>query len=317
MKRVAGVARRGRACSPSTLTAQQRRHHRRPDAWPRAYDLVLDADFDGLPALPSTCPPAPPVACLGLEALSLWWQIQLDPESLRLDAPFMAKANAAIAEAERMTTAEPERAEAWFYLGAAYGVRAQWRVQRVERLAAARDGKRIKESLERALALDPEMHDAEFGIGMYRYYADVAPAVLRLLRWLLLLPGGDRVDGLRQLERAATQRRAGARRSAVPDPRGLPLVRAEVAAGAGARPRTAVALPAATRCSGRSRRRSSTCTSTIAAASLTASEQLLALARSRRGASRRPRRGGGAPQHRAQLASRSTARSRAPTTRSR
>ncbi len=76
---------------------------------------------------------------------------------------------------------------------------------RVERLAAARDGKRIKESLERALALDPGMHDAEFGIGMYRYYADIAPAVLRFLRWLLLLPGGDRVDGLRQLERAATR----------------------------------------------------------------------------------------------------------------
>lgn len=75
---------------------------------------------------------------------------------------------------------------------------------RLERLPAARDGKRIKESLERALALDPAMHDAEFGVGMYRYYADVAPAFLRWLRWLLLLPGGNRVDGLQQLERAAT-----------------------------------------------------------------------------------------------------------------
>ena len=172
----------------------------------RAYDLILNADFDGLAkALPSTCPPAPPVACLGLEALSLWWQIQLDPESQSLDAPFLAKVNAAIAAAERMTQANPGRAEAWFYLGAAYGVRAQFRVHRVDRLAAARDGKRIKESLERALAIDPSMHDAEFGIGMYRYYADVAPALFRFLRMLLLLPGGDREDGLRQLERAATR----------------------------------------------------------------------------------------------------------------
>ncbi|MDP2321351.1 MAG: hypothetical protein Q8O42_18675 [Acidobacteriota bacterium] len=182
-----------------------------------AYDLILDADFDRLKAeLPAICgppspkgfggtSPAPRVACLGLEALSLWWQIQLDPESRALDPAFLAKTNEAITEAERMTKAEPNRAEAWFYLGAAYGVRAQWRVHRVERLAAARDGKRIKESLERALALDPAMHDAEFGIGMYRYYADVAPAVLRFLRWLLLLPGGNRVEGLQQLERAATQ----------------------------------------------------------------------------------------------------------------
>jgi len=169
-----------------------------------AYDLILDADFDGLAkALPATCPPAPKVACLGLEALALWWQIQLDPESRRQDAAFVSAVNAAIAEAERMTVAEPERAEAWFYQGAAYGVRAQFRVHRVERLAAARDGKRIKKSLERALALDPGMHDAEFGIGMYRYYADVAPAVLKFLRWILLLPGGDRVEGLEQLERAS------------------------------------------------------------------------------------------------------------------
>lgn len=183
----------------------------------KAYDLILDADFDGLKAeLPATCgppspkgfagtSPAPPVACLGLESLSLWWQIQLDPESRALDSAFLAKVNAAIDEADRMTEAEPNRAEAWFYLGAAYGARAQWKVLREERLSAARDGKRIKEALEQALALDPAMHDAEFGIGMYRYYADIAPAVLKFLRWLLLLPGGDRVDGLRQLERAATQ----------------------------------------------------------------------------------------------------------------
>ena len=172
----------------------------------RAYDLILDADFDGLAkALPDTCPPAPQVACLGLEALSLWWQIQLDPESKALDTRFLTKVNEAIAAAERMTAASPGSAEAWFYLGAAYGVRAQFRVHRYERLAAARDGKRIKESLERALVLDPNLHDAEFGIGMYRYYADIAPAVFRFLRFLLLLPGGDREDGLRQLERAASE----------------------------------------------------------------------------------------------------------------
>jgi hypothetical protein len=172
----------------------------------QAYDLILNADFDGLArALPATCPPAPTVACIGLEALSLWWQIQLDPESKALDAPFLARVNAAIGEAERLTETSPQSAEAWFYLGAAYGVRAQFRVHRLERLAAARDGKRIKAALERALAIDPAMHDAEFGIGMYRYYAAVAPAYFRFLRFLLLLPGGDREDGLRQLERAATR----------------------------------------------------------------------------------------------------------------
>lgn len=169
----------------------------------RAYDLILDADFDQLArVLPETCPPAPMVACSGLKAVSLWWQIQLDLDNRSLDAAFLSAVNGAIAEAERFAAAEPKRAEAWFYVGAAYGARSQFRVYRVERLAAARDGKRIKEALEKALALDPSMHDAEFGIGMYRYYAGVAPAIFRFLRFLFLLPGGDREGGLAQLERA-------------------------------------------------------------------------------------------------------------------
>jgi hypothetical protein len=172
----------------------------------QAYDLILDANFEELKrVLPSTCPPAPAVACRGLEALSLWWQIQLDLGNRSLDAAFVAAAERAINDALRMTEAEPQRAEAWFYLGAAYGARSQYRVYREERLAAARDGKRIKESLERAIALDPAMHDAAFGIGMYRYYAGIAPAAFRFLRFFLLLPGGDREEGLQQLERAATR----------------------------------------------------------------------------------------------------------------
>lgn len=172
----------------------------------RAYDLILDANFDELTrVLPGTCPPAPLVACRGLEALNLWWQILLDLDNRQLDATFLSTVNRAIREAERFAASEPRRAEAWFYVGAAYGARSQFRVYRKERLGAARDGKRIKEALEKALALDPSMHDAEFGIGMYRYYAGVAPAIFRFLRFLLLLPGGDRQGGLQQIERASTQ----------------------------------------------------------------------------------------------------------------
>jgi tetratricopeptide (TPR) repeat protein len=83
----------------------------------------------------------------------------------------------------------------------------QWRVLRGERLAAARDGKRILNALERALALDPTMDDAYFGMGMYKYYADVAPRAAKFLRVLLLLPGGDKKVGLAQMLRARTSGR--------------------------------------------------------------------------------------------------------------
>jgi tetratricopeptide (TPR) repeat protein len=169
----------------------------------RVYDAIFDARFDEVPQLLArTCPPAPAEACQLLDAVSVWWQIQLDPASVARDAQFQTRIDAAIASAEAWTKRDPERAEAWFYLGGAYGARAQWRVLRRERLGAARDGKRIKEALERALALDPRLQEAYFGIGLYHYYADVAPAAAKMLRWLLLMPGGDKAEGMQEMMRA-------------------------------------------------------------------------------------------------------------------
>ena len=108
---------------------------------------------------------------------------------------------------EAWTERAPDDAEAWFYLGGAYAARVQWRVLRDEKLAAARDGKNIKVALERAIELDPDLEDAYFGIGMYKYYADVAPAAAKVLRFLLLLPGGDRKEGLEQMLRARNRGR--------------------------------------------------------------------------------------------------------------
>lgn len=169
----------------------------------RAYDAVLDARFDDVePALAEACGPAPPEACDLVRASAVWWRIQLDPFDKSRDAEFERRVDAVIAATTRWAEREPRRAEARFFLGAAYGARVQWRVLRGERLAAARDGKRIKENLERALALDPSLRDAYFGIGMYRYYADLVPTVLKFFRWLLFLPGGDRERGLAEMQKA-------------------------------------------------------------------------------------------------------------------
>ena len=178
------------------------------DGLVRAYDLILDAQFEALDAeLRRACGPAPAEACHVLDATALWWRIQLDPDSRALDDEFSTSVERAIRTTEAWTVRAPDDAEAWFYLGGAYAARVQWLVLREERLAAARDGKRIKDALERALALDPGLDDAYFGIGLYRYYADVAPTAAKILRFLLLLPGGNRQEGLEQMLRARTHGR--------------------------------------------------------------------------------------------------------------
>jgi len=185
-----------------------------------AYDAIFDARFDDVPELLTaacnsggaparsagrSAQHALPEACQLLEVVAIWWRIQLDPNNRSRDEEFRTRADAAIDAIDAWTMREPMRAEAWFYLGGAYGARAQWRVLRGERVSAARDGKRIKDALERAIAIDPQLQDAYFGIGLYHYYADVAPAAAKLLRWLLLLPGGDRVKGLEEMLRARAE----------------------------------------------------------------------------------------------------------------
>jgi hypothetical protein len=167
------------------------------------YDTILSARFEEAEAqLAASCPPAPAEACASMRAVAAWWRIALDPEDRSWDEQFEKISADALAAAERWTAREPARAEAWFYLAGAYAPRAQWQVRRGERLAAARNGKRIKDALERALELDPSLHDAHFGIGLYRYYADVVPGALKFFRWMLLLPGGDRREGLERMLRA-------------------------------------------------------------------------------------------------------------------
>ena len=204
-----GVAVVCMALSAAAVTAApQRTGIRGADALVRAYDVILDARFDQVDAeLRRACGPAPQEACDVLEATALWWQILLDPENRALDDEFSDAVEHAIDTTEEWTDRAPDESEAWFYHGAAYAARVQWRVLRDQKIAAARDGKRIKDAMERAIDLDPSLEDAHFGVGMYKYYADVAPAAAKFLRFLLLLPGGDRRAGLAEMVRARTHGR--------------------------------------------------------------------------------------------------------------
>ena len=170
------------------------------------YDTILHARFDqASEELSRTCPPAPSEACRVIGVVVLWWQIVIDPDNRALDERLQREAQSSIAAAQAWTRREPRRAEAWFYLAGSYAPLTQWQALRGQHLAAARNGVRIRAALERTLQIDPELHDAYFGIGMYHYWADVAPVAAKLLRMLLLLPGGDRAKGLQEMLQARAQ----------------------------------------------------------------------------------------------------------------
>jgi tetratricopeptide (TPR) repeat protein len=172
----------------------------------RVYELILNARFDEAQRqLRQACGAAPEIACRALDVVAGYWQLLLDPENTANDAALLSKINAAVAATDSWVDREPQRAEAWFYTGGAYGTRVLLRGLRGQYLSAARDGKRIHDSLQMAVKLDPTLQDAYFGLGLYHYYAAIAPRAFRILRVLLLLPGGDRAGGLKEMERTRSQ----------------------------------------------------------------------------------------------------------------
>jgi tetratricopeptide (TPR) repeat protein len=177
-----------------------------PEPLIQVYELILDARFaEAERQLKAACPPAPATACDVLGAVNDYWRLLQNPEDTGGDALLLTRIGASIASAENWVARDPGRAEAWFYLGGAYGTRVLHRSLRAQYLSAARDGKRIHDSLQQAIKLDPSIGDAYFGLGLYHYYAAIAPRAARILSMLFWLPGGDRAGGLREMEQTRSK----------------------------------------------------------------------------------------------------------------
>ncbi len=101
--------------------------------------------------------------------------------------------------------AKSDTAEMELYAGLGFASRARLLALRYEKLPVAHAGVASRRHLLRCLELDPNMADANLGLGLYNYYVDALPAIVKILRFFIGIPGGDRHTGLRQLEIASTQ----------------------------------------------------------------------------------------------------------------
>ena len=96
--------------------------------------------------------------------------------------------------------------EALFYLAQAYLMRARYRVDFDKGIwGAARDGVKARNYSQAYIKVHPEHGDAYLALGLYNYYVELAPAFFKVLRLLLFLPSGNRAEGLKQIERAASE----------------------------------------------------------------------------------------------------------------
>jgi hypothetical protein len=154
-----------------------------------------------------------------IEADILWWNIYCKWSERKyntIDAwshprPADADDDADLALADKVASlaeagiAKSDTAEMELYAGLGYASRARLLGLRYEKMPVARAGVQARQHLLRCLQLDPNMADAYLGLGLYNYFVDTLSAMAKILRFFMGIPGGDKREGLRQLEIASTK----------------------------------------------------------------------------------------------------------------
>ncbi|HWQ02979.1 MAG TPA: hypothetical protein VNL38_00720 [Candidatus Nitrosotenuis sp.] len=149
-----------------------------------------------------------------LEANAMWWAFYCNAcerkwdtidawkrGKLPEDERYFALCDKGVSLAEAQL-AKKNSALMQFYAGMGHGLRARLHGLRMEARATARAGVKGREHLLRAVELDPGFSDALAGIGLYNFYVETLSTFVKVLRWLMGIPGGNKAEGIRQLERA-------------------------------------------------------------------------------------------------------------------
>ncbi|MGA8036295.1 MAG: hypothetical protein WA823_18970 [Candidatus Acidiferrales bacterium] len=89
------------------------------------------------------------------------------------------------------------------YAGMAYALKARLFGLRGESRATAHAGVAARQEFIDALAIDPKMADATAGLGLYNYYVDSLSTIVKMLRFFMGIPGGNKQEGIKQLEEGA------------------------------------------------------------------------------------------------------------------
>ncbi len=191
-----------------------------PDAT-KAIDLMYKGKTEEAIALAHKIEAARPEHPLGylIEADVLWWNIYCKWSERKyntIDAwshtrPADADDDADLALSDKVarlaedSIAKFDTAEMELYAGLGYASRARLLGLRYQKMPVARAGVEARKHLLRCLELDPDMADAYLGLGLYNYYVDTLSALAKILRFFMGIPGGDKREGLRQLEIASTK----------------------------------------------------------------------------------------------------------------
>src|SRR5215831_3679413 len=150
-----------------------------------------------------------------LEAEARWWDIYCVACQIKFGMvddwghgkkpahePYLKLADQVIALAKAQIAAS-DTAEMHVYAGLGWALKARVYDERDEKRNVAHAGVAARAEFLRALQLDPEMADATAGLGLYNYYVDTLSPVVKMLRFFMGIPGGNKQEGIRQMKKGA------------------------------------------------------------------------------------------------------------------
>jgi uncharacterized protein HemY len=117
--------------------------------------------------------------------------------------PVLTLVRAAAAKAAATNPSGLSELELHFVRGWSAMVEAQMLALSGSYLAAGSASKRAKSELDQVLKQDPNHSDAKGLTGAYQYFAARLPGLVKLVKWLLRFPGGDRGHGLKWIAEAS------------------------------------------------------------------------------------------------------------------
>lgn len=139
-------------------------------------------------------------------AIASWARFEYEQEESNpdLDKEFERRTEAALAKGRAYLKAHPEDAEAHQVVSGIYGLRARLSMVLHRWIRAYLDGSKAIKLAHRALELDPELYDVYTGLGMYDYYTDTLPTVVKILAKVIRMRGNAQ-RGIERLRMAASR----------------------------------------------------------------------------------------------------------------
>jgi tetratricopeptide (TPR) repeat protein len=134
-----------------------------------------------------------------------WWQgLFAEGQAGAPEGAFDDAYAAAVKASETRLEKSPRDADALATLGASHILRAHVEAVRGNYWRSGQEARRGKKALEQALAIDPAREPALFGMGALNYYADRVPLIVKGMRLLFFMPGGDAALGMSQIRAVAS-----------------------------------------------------------------------------------------------------------------